>query len=246
MKVIPAIDLKNGSCVRLLQGDFARETHYHDDPAQIAQRYADLACTDLHLVDLDGAQSGTQTNRRLVQQIVAASPLAVQVGGGIRDRESLRQWFVAGASRVVIGSLAVTEPATVSAWLDEFGAARIVLALDCRCDHSGTPWLTTHGWTRTSSMTLWDCIENYGAKNVQHVLCTDVSRDGAMTGPSLSLYQDFIARFPGISLQASGGVRHLQDLQALRGIGAMAAITGRALLDGCITQAEVASFQQNA
>ncbi|MGB5354280.1 MAG: 1-(5-phosphoribosyl)-5-[(5-phosphoribosylamino)methylideneamino]imidazole-4-carboxamide isomerase [Woeseia sp.] len=246
MNVIPAIDLKDGNCVRLFQGDFNRQTHYHSDPTAIARGYENMGCSDLHLVDLDGAKSGAQRNRALVEDIVAASSLAVQLGGGIRERESVRDWFAAGVHRLVIGSLAIVEPARVKDWMTEFGADRFVLALDCRCDDSGTPWLTTHGWTRMTKLTLWDCIEQFKVAGLQQVLCTDVSRDGAMSGPSIALYQEFVSRFPDIALQASGGVRDLNDLQALRKLGASAAITGRALLDGCITPAEILSFQQSA
>jgi phosphoribosylformimino-5-aminoimidazole carboxamide ribotide isomerase len=246
MKIIPAIDLKDGNCVRLYQGDFNRETVYHSDPTVIARRYEEMACTDLHLVDLDGAKSGRQGNRALVRQILANAQLHVQLGGGIRDRDAVNDWFDAGVQRVVIGSLAVTEPERVMEWLREFGADRFVLALDCRCDEQGTPWLTTHGWTRTSATSLWDCLDQFARAGAPQVLCTDVSRDGAMTGPSLELYREFVARFPAIPLQASGGVRNLADLQALRDIGAAAAITGRALLDGCISATEVLSFQRSA
>lgn len=246
MNVIPAIDLRAGRCVRLLQGDFERETHYHDDPATIAGAYQEMACTDLHLVDLDGARDGKPGNRELVERIVATSSLAIQLGGGIRSREALQNWYQHGVRRAVIGSLAVTEPGRVVDWVSEFGADRFVLALDCRCDDSGTPWLTTHGWTRQAGITLWECFERYWQCGVRQLLCTDVARDGAMSGPALALYQTVIARFPGIALQASGGVRNVQDLQDLRALGADAAIVGRALLDGCLTPAEVASFQQSA
>ncbi len=246
MKVIPAIDLRAGNCVRLYQGEFDKETQYSDDPAAIARGYRELACSDLHVVDLDGAQTGDQRNRELVRGLVADSGFAVQLGGGIRDRQTVQQWFDAGVQRVVIGSVAVTDPATVARWMQDFGPERLVLALDCRCDADGVPWLTTHGWTRQSGVTLWDRVEDFRQAGLQHVLCTDVSRDGAMTGPSLTLYREFIARFPEVALQASGGVRNLGDLEALRATGAAAAITGRALLDGCISAAEVASFRPSA
>lgn len=246
MNVIPAIDLRGGNCVRLFKGDFDRETHYSTDPAEVAQRFRAMGFRDLHVVDLDGAKSGEQQNRSIVAALVAGSGLAVQLGGGIRDRANVSDWLEAGVARVVIGSLAVSEPGLVADWLEDFGPERFVLALDCRRDEEGTPWLATHGWTRRSDVTLWDCVERYADTGLQQVLCTDVSRDGAMTGPSVGLYREFVARYPHIRLQASGGVRHLDDLRALRDVGAAAAITGRALLDGRIDSEEVASFQQNA
>lgn len=246
MNIIPAIDMKDGNCVRLLQGDFDRETHYSDDPAEVARSFGGMGFSDLHLVDLDGAQSGTQRNRELVQRIVGETAMTVQLGGGIRDRQTLAAWFDAGIHRAVIGSKAVTDPASVRDWLAEFGADRIVLALDCRSDAHGTPWLATHGWTRAADITLWDCMNAYRPHGVRHVLCTDVSRDGAMTGPATELYRDFVQRCPGIALQASGGVRNIDDLKTLRAAGAAAAITGRALLDGAIPATEIRTFLRGA
>ena len=246
MKVIPAIDLKDGKCVRLFKGDFEQTTEYSDDPAAVARQFAELHVKDLHIVDLDGARSGTQGNREIVEVIASETDMSVQVGGGIRDRETLSAWLDAGVSRCVIGSLAITEPDAVKSWLVKFGGEKIVLALDVNIDDSGVPVVTTHGWTRNSSTSVYECIDDYRSLGLRHVLCTDVSRDGAMAGPNLELYADILDQFPDLQLQASGGVRHVQDLQALRDLGLPAAITGRALLDGKITAAEMATFQQNA
>ena len=246
MKVIPAIDLKDGKCVRLFKGDFEQTTEYSDDPAAVARQFAELHVKDLHIVDLDGARSGTQGNREIVEVIASETDMSVQVGGGIRDRETLSAWLDAGVSRCVIGSLAITEPDAVKSWLVKFGGEKIVLALDVNIDDSGVPVVTTHGWTRNSSTTVYECVDDYRSLGLRHVLCTDVSRDGAMAGPNLELYADILDQFPDLQLQASGGVRHVQDLQALRDLGLPAAITGRALLDGKITAAEMATFQQNA
>ncbi len=246
MKVIPAIDLQDGMCVRLFQGDFSQITEYSDNPAAIARQFAELRATDLHIVDLDGARLGTQQNRSIISTIASESPLAIQLGGGIRTRDTASDWFDAGVSRCVIGSLAVTDPATVRTWMTEFGADRLVLALDVNIDDSGTAFITTHGWTRASGTALFDCIDDYAKAGLQHVLCTDVSRDGAMAGPNFELYSSILARYPDLQLQASGGVRNVDDLNELRRIGVPAAITGRALLEGEISPAEVASFQQNA
>ena len=246
MKIIPAIDLKDGCCVRLFKGDFAQQTHYSAEPLVVARQFHDYGFRYLHVVDLDGAQSGKQTNRERVQELVSESGLSVQLGGGIRDIEAVNTWFEAGVQRLVVGSLAVTDSSRVLEWMGEFGADRFVLALDCRCDDDGVPWLATHGWVRQSDVSLWDGIARYEDAGLRHVLCTDVSRDGAMSGPSLALYREIRQRFPAIELQASGGVRNIEDLGELRNLGAAGAITGRALLDGCITAQEIASFQQNA
>jgi phosphoribosylformimino-5-aminoimidazole carboxamide ribotide isomerase len=225
VRIIPAIDLKNGKCVRLFKGDFEQTTEYSNDPVAIARRFSLLQVEELHIVDLD---------------------LALQLGGGIRERSDVERWLNAGVSRCVVGSIAIKDPATVQEWITEFGADRIVLALDIRLDAQQTPLLTTHGWTEDSGLVLWDCIAAYREVGAQHVLCTDVDRDGAMLGPNFDLYDEILRRFPGLQLQASGGVRHIADLEMLRDKGVPAAITGRALLDGMISESEVAAFRQNA
>ncbi len=245
MKVIPAIDLQGGKCVRLLQGDFARTTEYSDDPAAIARQFSELGTTDLHIVDLDGARSGTQDNRSIIATIATDSNLAIQVGGGIRDRQTVEDWLAAGVSRCVVGSLTITEPDAVKSWLVTFGADKIVLALDVKISEDGVPMITTHGWTRTADTSVYESIRDFQSVGLRHVLCTDVSRDGAMTGPNFELYSGIAARFPDLQLQASGGVRHIKDLEKLRELGIPAAITGRALLDGTISTAEMLSFRQN-
>ena len=246
MNIIPAIDLKDGKCVRLLQGDFEKTTEYSDDPAAVAREYADLDVSDLHIVDLDGARTGDQDNRDLVQRITKDTSLSVQLGGGIRDKDTLSSWFDVGVARCVIGSLTVTEPDAVKSWLVQFGPDRIVLALDVQFDDDGIPLITTHGWTRPSKTSVFECIEDYATIGLKHVLCTDVSRDGAMAGPNVDLYTAIVERMPELQLQASGGVRNIADLDALREKGIPAAITGRALLEGKITAAEIATFLQSA
>jgi phosphoribosylformimino-5-aminoimidazole carboxamide ribotide isomerase len=246
MRIIPAIDLKGGKCVRLFQGDFEQTTEYSDNPAEIAARFSQLKVRDLHVVDLDGARSGTQHNRSRVEQIIAQTELDVQLGGGIRTRDTVADWLSLGIARCVVGSTAVKQPLEVRDWFDEFGADRLVLALDIKLAEDSTPMLTTDGWTEASDMTLWDAIETYQSSGLRHVLCTDVSRDGALAGPNIDLYFEILRRYPELQLQASGGVRNIGDLEALRDAGMPAAITGRAMLDGRITAQEVAVFQQNA
>lgn len=246
MNVIPAIDIKDGRCVRLFQGDFERETEYASDPLAVAARFASLGCRTLHLVDLDGARTGQRANRDIAARIVSESGFDVQVGGGLRDSAAVRELLDVGARRCVLGSVAVTDPAAVAGWLREFGPERIVLALDVRVSAAGDPTLATHGWTEQSRHSLWACIDSYVAIGLRHVLCTDIDRDGALSGPNIDLYREFGERFPTLELQASGGVRDLADLIALREAGAASAITGRALLDGRITAKEIASFLHDA
>jgi phosphoribosylformimino-5-aminoimidazole carboxamide ribotide isomerase len=246
MKIIPAIDLKDGKCVRLYKGDFDKTTEYSNDPVEMGRRFSALDVRDLHMVDLDGARSGEQKNHAIVQAIAAETGLDIQLGGGIRDRSSVAKWLNNGVRRCVIGSMAINEVRTVAEWLAEFGSERIVLALDVKLAADGTPMLTTHGWTEDVGVSLWDCIDSYSGSGLKHVLCTDVSRDGAMAGPNIELYVEALRRCPGLEWQASGGVRNIGDLDQLRSCGLPAAISGRALLDGEITASEVASFRQSA
>ncbi len=242
MLVIPAIDIKDGRCVRLLQGRFDDVTDYSADAAGIARRYAGYGAPWLHVVDLDGAEKGVPGNRQMIREIIDASAMDIQVGGGIRTKRAALSWFEAGVSRVVIGSITVTEPTEVTEWLVEFGPDRVVLALDVRLSPDGIPHVTTHGWTEDTDLTLNAAIEAFKAAGLKHVLCTDVSRDGAMAGPNTALYQAIAAAHPSIRLQASGGVRNAADLQELAAGGACAAIVGKALLDGEISAEELTPF----
>lgn len=246
MRLIPAIDLKDGKCVRLLHGDFDKQTEYSADPIQLAQDYSNLQVADLHVVDLDGAKSGEARNSPIVEQMASRCGLDIQLGGGIRSAEDVRHWLDIGVARCVVGSVAIQAPQEVQRWASEFGPERIVLALDIKLDDDATPMLTTHGWTRDTATSLWACLDSYLASGIRQVLCTDVGRDGAMCGPNVELYVQILQRYPELDLQASGGVRHLQDLCELRRLNIPAAITGRALLDNKISKQEVISFQQNA
>ncbi len=198
MNVIPAIDLQGGKCVRLFQGDFSQTTEYSDDPAAVARQFAELGTTDLHVVDLDGARSGTQENRSIIATIAAESDLTVQVGGGIRDKKTIEKWMAAGVSRCVVGSLVITEPDAVKSWLVSFGADKIVLALDVKIAEGGVPMITTHGWTRTADTSVYESIGDFHSVGLRHLLCTDVSRDGAMTGPNFDLYSGITERLEPI------------------------------------------------
>lgn len=245
MRVIPAIDLHEGQCVRLYKGDFDRVTVYSNDPLSIARGYEAQAFEDLHIVDLDGARTGAQQNAAIVQRMCAEIDLTVQLGGGIRSEDDVRRWLDNGVERCVIGSLALSEPGIVTGMLTEYGNDRIVVALDVSIENS-TPVVATHGWAKSSGLSLWDCLDRYVGCGLLHVLCTDISRDGAMAGPNTLLYSEVMRRYPLLQLQASGGVRGIADLEALADGGIPAAITGKALLDGKIVAAEVASFLQSA
>jgi len=245
MRLIPAIDLRDGRCVRLFKGDFEQETRYAVDPVELAGQYRELGAKWLHVVDLDGAKSGSPVNLPLIERMRAAAGVDVQYGGGIRTSASLEQ-ALRVVTRAVIGSLAVTDPGTVTEWFTKHGAERLVLALDVRLDDAGTPMIATHGWTRASTLTLAAAIERYAAVGLRHVLCTDIDRDGALTGPNVDLYRDCAARWPGIEFQASGGVRNVADLATLAAAGAAAAVSGKALLEGRLTPEEIRPFLRGA
>lgn len=246
LKPIPAIDLKEGRCVRLYQGRFDQVSEYEARPEDLAGRYLSLGVDWVHVVDLDGARDGAGGNREVIGRMAALARGRIQVGGGIRTAADVEAMLAMGVGRVVIGSAAAERPEEVAGWFARFGAARLVLAFDVRIDADDVPWCTTRGWTEDAGLSLWDAIEAYREAGLQHLLCTDVARDGAMTGPNLELYTTCVARYPGIRLQASGGVRDLADVEALRATGATGAIIGKALLDGRITDEEIRSFLQNA
>jgi phosphoribosylformimino-5-aminoimidazole carboxamide ribotide isomerase len=246
LKPIPAIDLHDGRCVRLFQGRFDQVTEYTADAEDLARHYLSLGVDWVHVVDLDGARHGAGSNREVIARMAAVAPGRIQVGGGLRGRADVDAMLACGAGRVVIGSAAVERSGEVRDWLEELGPEAVVLAFDVRLDAGGTPRCTTRGWTRDAGVTLWDAIERYLDAGLRHVLCTDVARDGAMTGPNVALYSACAARYPGVALQASGGVRDRADLEALRTTGAAGAIIGKALLDGRLTDEEIRSFLQNA
>src|SRR6478735_4600553 len=241
MELIPAIDICDGRCVRLLRGDFERETRYDFDPVELAVRYRDSGARWLHVVDLDGAKAGRPQNLPLVARMRDASGLNIQLGGGLRTHADLVQ-ALAIAERAVVGSLAVTEPSTVGAWLDELGGERLTLALDVRLGADGTPTVATHGWTQASAVTLANAVERYLAHGLRHVLCTDIDRDGALGGPNVALYAECVRRWPQVAFVASGGVRDARDLAALAAVGVAGAVSGKALLEGTLTPEEMRPF----
>lgn len=231
----PAIDVREGRVVRLQQGDYARETRYPHDPLAVAMRYADAGARWLHLVDLDAARAGGYTLAPLLRRIADDGRLQVQTGGGVRDEAAVAAMLEQGAARVVIGSLAVRDPALVEGWLQRYGAARITIALDTRQDDAGVWQLPIHGWTESAELDLDACLRRYRDAGAQHLLCTDIARDGMMRGPNLELYRMIVARDEGFQLQASGGVRDVADIKAARDAGCAGAVLGRSLLEGGMT-----------
>ena len=234
----PAIDIREGRVVRLRQGDYAEETRYAEDPLALAKRYAGEGAEWLHLVDLDAAKAGGWTLAPLVQAIRRETALKVQTGGGVREEGDVQAILDAGAARVVVGSLAVRQPNRVLGWLERFGSDRITVALDARADDTGVFRLPVHGWTEASGLVLFDLLKRYADAGLRHLLCTDIARDGMLAGLNLDLYREIAARFPGVAVQASGGVAGLDEVRGAREAGAGGAILGKALLEGRFTLAE--------
>jgi phosphoribosylformimino-5-aminoimidazole carboxamide ribotide isomerase len=231
MELIPSIDLRGGKCVRLLQGDFARETQYELAPHELLLRYRAMGARWLHVVDLDGARDGHLANRDTLVALASQSGLRLQVGGGIRQRAIVDDLLAHGVDRVIVGSAAVDAADEVLAWLTHFGADKIGLAFDVRLDAADVPRVQTRGWTRGTQLALWDAVAGFLKAGLRHVLCTDVARDGALTGPNIELYAEAQRRFPQLAWQASGGVRSASDLAALDRLGLAAAISGKALIE---------------
>lgn len=232
--IIPAIDIRGGKVVRLLMGDFNSETVFSLDPVELAKQYEADGATLLHIVDLDAARDGSSLNRELILQMVDAINIPAQVGGGVRDASDAAQLLTAGVHRVVVGSVAMKQPDVVVELLQRYGADRICIALDVRPDQDSYR-LTAAGWLETISTPLNKLLDFYVKYDIVHVLMTDVSRDGAMSGPNIELYRQVAAEFPSIKLQASGGVRSAEDLVDLKAAGAHAAIVGKALLIGAVS-----------
>jgi len=238
MILIPAIDLLDGRCVRLLHGDFAQVTHYPSSAEELARDYADAGAQWLHVVDLAASRDGADADTSALFKLLGQARQSVQTGGGVRCAEDISRRLDAGAARVVVGSLSVTDSRGFVGWLEQFGAGKLVAALDIRFDSKGIPWPRIHGWTGRGDRDMWQLLDELVAGGLRHLLCTDISRDGALSGPNLNLYADITGRYPGLQLQASGGVSSLIDLQQLKPTGASGVITGKALLEKRFSVAE--------
>ncbi len=243
--IIPALDLIEGAVVRLHQGDYGLQRDYGRDPLSRLQEYQQGGAELLHLVDLTGAKDPAARQIPLLKSLLAGVTVPVQVGGGIRQREDVVALLDAGASRVVVGSTAVRQPEEVKAWFKEFGAERIVLALDIRIDSNNRKEVAISGWQEASGVTLEQVIAEYQPYGLRHVLCTDISRDGTLSGSNVELYQAITAQWPEIAFQSSGGIGSLEDIAALRNSGVKGVIVGRALLENKFTVPEAIACWQN-
>jgi phosphoribosylformimino-5-aminoimidazole carboxamide ribotide isomerase len=239
--VYPAIDVRDGRVVRLRQGDYAQETRYGDDPCALAEAYAGTGAKWLHLVDLDAARSGGYMLAPLLRNIGSSTELRIQTGGGVRSEDDVQAILDAGADRVVVGSLAVREPERICEWIGRFGTDRIVVALDTRADENGQWRLPVHGWTDDSQgrgAQLEVLLGRYAVAGLRHLLCTDIARDGMLSGPNCDLYRRLRTLAAGMDIQASGGIRDVADVRAAREAGCAGAVLGRALLEHRIDLAE--------
>ncbi len=229
MEIIPALDLRSGRCVRLYQGDFAQETVFSDDPLEVAQRWQGEGAERLHIVDLDGAATGEQANYRVIRELAFNLHIPVQVGGGVRSRESAENLMDLGVSRVVLGTAAIEDPALVEELCCLHGGERIVVAVDSR-----DGYVATRGWTEGSSVLAVDLVQSMGALGVPRFLCTDIARDGTLTHPNFEALSQLV-HATSKAILASGGISSEKDILELTGIGVEGAILGRALYTGDIS-----------
>lgn len=239
LEIIPAIDLIDGQCVRLTQGDYQQKKVYHNDPVAMAQEFEAAGINRLHLVDLDGAKARRVINLEVLKKIAQATNLTIDFGGGVQSEEDLKKVLGAGASQVTAGSLAVKQPELVASWLERYGAERIILGADVLNGN-----IAIHGWQEESTQPIEQFLESYTQKGVQYCICTDVSKDGLLQGTSLALYQELRLQFPDLKLIASGGVRSMEELVALEKMGCYGVIIGKALYEGHISLAELSRFQR--
>ncbi len=238
MKVIPAIDIIDGKCVRLSKGDYDTKKIYHENPLDIAKEYEAHGIQYLHLVDLDGAKAKTIKNLKTLEMLASQTDLIIDFGGGIKTRESLENAFNAGANQVTIGSIAVENSKLCEEWITKFGAEKLILGADCL-----NRKIKTSGWLTDSDLDVLDFIQSYERKGIKEVICTDISKDGMLQGPSFELYQEILNQSE-ISLIASGGISSMKDLEDLKEIGCSGAIIGKAIYEGKISLKELQKFNQ--
>lgn len=237
MKIIPAIDLIGGKCVRLSQGDYSSKKEYHDDPLEMAKRFEGVGIKRLHLVDLDGAKAKKIINADVLERICSGTSLQVDFGGGIQADEEIEKAFVLGAKQVTGGSIAVKNPTLFEEWISKYGAEKIILGADAK-----NKKIAVGGWEETTSVDLIPFIKSYFEKGIRYVICTDVAKDGLLQGPSVELYQEILQEIPELKLIASGGVSSVKDLEELEKIGVYGTIVGKAYYEGRVTLEELASF----
>jgi len=237
MTIIPAIDIIDGKCVRLTQGDYSQKKIYDKHPLEVAKRFEDAGLQRLHLVDLDGAREKKVKNWKVLETLASQTSLLIDFGGGIATEKDVKIVFDSGAALATVGSIAVKNEAEFVKWLMIFGADKFLLGADVK-----DKMIAIHGWLETTEKTIFDFIGNYSGKGVQQIFCTDISKDGKLEGPSLELYKEIIVKFPDMYFIASGGVASVNDLHALNEIGCKAAIVGKAIYENRILLKELKVF----
>jgi phosphoribosylformimino-5-aminoimidazole carboxamide ribotide isomerase len=238
MRIIPAIDLIDGKCVRLTQGDYAKKTVYNENPVDVALEFQQAGLKYLHLVDLDGAKAGKVINWEVVRKITSETTLTVDFGGGIKTDEEIEKLFELGVAQVNLGSVAVKDKVKVISWAKRFGADKIILSADVKNE-----MIAIHGWQENSTLNIYDFISSYLEHGLTYVTCTDISTDGMLTGPNTTLYEKLLTEFKQIKLVASGGVGRLEDVAALHKLQVDGVIIGKAIYEGKVQLTDLANFQ---
>ena len=237
MQIIPAIDIIEGKCVRLTEGDYAQKKIYNEDPLEVAKQFEGVGLMRLHLVDLDGAKAGAVVNWKVLEKIANKTGLKIDFGGGIKTEATLKTVLDTGATYATIGSLAVKERVLFEEWIERFGATIFMLGADVHAEK-----IAIGGWLEKTEIDVYDFIGSYINKGVTQIFCTDIQKDGKLEGASIELYQKILQQYPSLQLIASGGVSQLNDLDALRTIGCSAAIVGKAIYEHKISLAELSIF----
>jgi phosphoribosylformimino-5-aminoimidazole carboxamide ribotide isomerase len=237
MRIIPAIDIIDGKCVRLTKGDYSTKKIYNEDPLEAAKAFQYAGIRHLHLVDLDGARSGQIVNQAVLERLATHTDLLIDFGGGVKRDDDIRIAFESGAQQVTCGSIAVKEPERMLEWLERYGAERIILGADAR-----DGYIAVSGWEQTSELEIFKFVKDYMARGVRYVVCTDISKDGMLQGPSFELYDRLIQGLPQIKLVASGGVSKLEDLPRLADMGCDGVIIGKAIYENRISLADLTKW----
>jgi phosphoribosylformimino-5-aminoimidazole carboxamide ribotide isomerase len=237
IEIIPAIDIIDGKCVRLSQGDYAQKKVYNENPLEVAKAFEDVGVRRLHLVDLDGAKAQHIVNYKVLESIAMNTSLTIDFGGGLKSDDDLRIAFESGASMVTGGSIAVKNPAVFLSWLEKFGAEKIILGADVKNEK-----IAVGGWIETTEIELLPFVKSFMEKGVDKVICTDISKDGMLKGPSIDLYRKMLGEMPDLYLIASGGVSSIQDIEQLAEADVPAVITGKAIYEGRIKMDDLARF----
>lgn len=237
IEIIPAIDIIDGKCVRLSQGDYAQKKVYNENPLEVAKAFEGVGVRRLHLVDLDGAKAQHIVNYKVLESIASNTNLTIDFGGGLKSDDDLRIAFESGASMVTGGSIAVKNPAVFLSWLEKFGAEKIILGADVKNEK-----IAVGGWIETTEVELLPFVKGFMEKGVDKVICTDISKDGMLKGPSIDLYKKMLEEMPALYLIASGGVSSMQDIEQLAEANVPAVITGKAIYEGRIKMDDLARF----